>query len=710
MLRQDSAMVPGDLPPNLSQQALPVPALMGRAQIEVSLPTTSPADRPRCSQWVLRRLCTCTKVVVCTSIVVGVSHLVLFAGFVLETERTAPTYAMAGCSTVAGFAGVYLCFRASSTHTRWTAGFLLWTWILGLVQTDGIQNIQFLVGPGREDPRFRLTKLSNDILRPIQEVWLILLSVQRLNSLQSSAEYEFIPNLRRVFWAVGLVYILGQVVGMAVALTMPLPTPMSRGVDFLQDAIFCGFVWLCARILMAYEQVLRHLKEAEAEATGLGERASAAAEAVRRSQRAMRKETWGLMLAFASTFGAYCVARVLINFNRFGELPYILMVVLLGNTLGSWFLSNAHKLPRRARAEVKPSKSKLPTRKAAKRSRTVPQKSDDLDAWHQKVKELSVRGITAQALLQFYQDLGHTMPHYRPQVHTTLDVVRQAIIPATQVRSCAFSCIVSEPRFPDKMVTHSWQNLFRDLVAAVIADAVGENSFEMVAHLLEHDAYILGRLMKQRHTANRVYWICAFAVNQHSAICENHDGDCDSLTGQVHPRCRCRHPKIFSNTPPLLQVNNQSIYCEMNKFDDMMAMVAANKPSFSQVVAVDSRFILFRRAWCVAELVEADSAGLKQHVQVHSRKVLKDNEESLRTLKVEDMAASNAEDVDFILNRISDKRAFNKRLQQLIFDDHGLLSNWHQLDTLHQMHEIGNLLKWIMADGGLGLVWKYWVS
>ena len=108
--------------------------------------------------------------------------------------------------------------------------------------------------------------------------------------------------------------------------------------------------------------------------------------------------------------------------------------------------------------------------------------------------------------------------------------------------------------------------------------------------------------------------------------------------------------------------------------------------------------------------MEADSAGLKQHVRVHSRKVLKDNEESLRTLKVEDMAASNADDVDFILNRISDKRVFNKRLQQLIFDDHGLLSNWHQLDTLHQMHEIGNLLKWIMADGGLGLVLKYWVS
>ena len=35
-------------------------------------------------------------------------------------------------------------------------------------------------------------------------------------------------------------------------------------------------------------------------------------------------------------------------------------------------------------------------------------------------------------------------------------------------------------------------------------------------------------------------------------------------------------------------------------------------------------------------------------------------------------------------------QVFNKKLQQLIFDDHGLLSNWHQLDTLHQMQEIGN--------------------
>ena len=32
---------------------------------------------------------------------------------------------------------------------------------------------------------------------------------------------------------------------------------------------------------------------------------------------------------------------------------------------------------------------KLPTRKAAKRSRTAPQMSADLDEWHEKVRELS---------------------------------------------------------------------------------------------------------------------------------------------------------------------------------------------------------------------------------------------------------------------------------------------------------------------------------
>ena len=59
----------------------------------------------------------------------------------------------------------------------------------------------------------------------------------------------------------------------------------------------------------------------------------------------------------------------------------------------------------------------------------------------------------------------------------------------------------------------------------------------------------------------------------------------------------------------------RSIGCEMNKFDDMMALLAASNANFSQVVAVDSQCGLFHRAWCVAELVQASQMQLVQHVK-----------------------------------------------------------------------------------------------
>ncbi|CAE7868468.1 Cbwd1, partial [Symbiodinium microadriaticum] len=257
------------------------------------------------------------------------------------------------------------------------------------------------------------------------------------------------------------------------------------------------------------------------------------------------------------------------------------------------------------------------------------------------------------------------------------------------------------------MVTHSWRNLFRDLVAAVIADAAGESSFGLVAALLEEDVSVLEALMRERGTSDRVYWICAFAVNQHAGICENRDGDRDSVTGQVHPGCTCGLPKMLNTTAPLSTEGpskGQSIGCEMNKFDDMMALLARKNPHFSQVVAVDAGFVLFRRAWCVAELVKADEARLRQHVKMHSRKAVEDMASSLRNLRVESMEASRAEDVEFILETIEDTCLFNQKLQSLIFDKAGLLSCWRQLDAAHRMEEVGSLLKWSFADNGRGIV------
>ena len=64
-------------------------------------------------------------------------------------------------------------------------------------------------------------------------------------------------------------------------------------------------------------------------------------------------------------------------------------------------------------------------------------------AWLQKVEELSTRGISAQDLLSFYKELSTSMPHYDPSVHTTCDVVRGAIIPATKAKQCSYASLAT---------------------------------------------------------------------------------------------------------------------------------------------------------------------------------------------------------------------------------------------------------------------------
>eukprot|EP00438_Fugacium_kawagutii_P016337 Skav200166 [mRNA] locus=scaffold6219:72521:81249:- [translate_table: standard] len=141
------------------------------------------------------------------------------------------------------------------------------------------------------------------------------------------------------------------------------------------------------------------------------------------------------------------------------------------------------------------------------------------------------------------------------------------------------------------MVTHNWSNLFRDLVASIIADAIGDHIFEQVAEMLSDSsgAKVLEEMLMELlgpkrlplklspHEAQRglhgclgkTYWICAFAVNQHIGICgSNPRGDVDPATMIPHPICSCAAPKIFNETPPL-NLHGESINCEMNKFDDM---------------------------------------------------------------------------------------------------------------------------------------------
>merc|ERR1712039_341420 len=136
---------------------------------------------------------------------------------------------------------------------------------------------------------------------------------------------------------------------------------------------------------------------------------------------------------------------------------------------------------------------------------------------------------------------------------------------------------------------------------------------------------------------SRTYWVCAFCVNQHCSTCKrSQSGGRDPVTGQPYSSCPCGSPEYHNNTPPLRE-DGKSILRQMNKFDEMMAFLAAGDQEFTQVIAVDRTFKLFTRAWCVAELAEANKMGMRQQLKLASQQSLDQQQDQLRDLDVEKM-------------------------------------------------------------------------
>lgn len=333
------------------------------------------------------------------------------------------------------------------------------------------------------------------------------------------------------------------------------------------------------------------------------------------------------------------------------------------------------------------------------------------EMWNQRVIDLAHRSITLEVLLDFYGRLGKDlMPHFDPNLHSTHNVVRQAIIPISKSsRSDGASVLMhGSRRPPDSMVTHAWTNRFRDLVACIVAHVLQECSYQLVVKLLDKDTSTLRRMLQQAGQLQYACWICAFAVNQHSGICASPPSVADPVSGLMHPRCDCGLPKFF-NSDGALALDGRSIQCEMNKFSDVMMLLASSNANLVQCIAVDEDFDVFSRAWCIAEAVEACRLKIKQVLVVPSRNRLLAQTPWLLNLRVEDMQASFQEDKELIMAKISDKPAFNRQLQKLIFDQQqGLLAVWHHLDAEQQMGEVGRILRWHGADGGTGTVWSHW--
>jgi len=356
--------------------------------------------------------------------------------------------------------------------------------------------------------------------------------------------------------------------------------------------------------------------------------------------------------------------------------------------------------------------------------------------WSCKVEELAGRGFMLENLLGFFEELLQRsfMPSFHPLKSTTNDVVRQAIIPLSRRRppisgGSAMASIWSggRPVWPERMVTHSWSNLFLHLVAAIVDDALGEEVYydRLAVQLCSVEGLreVRGRL-EALHAHTLTYWVCAFSVNQHAAICGGFrkppadpaayemwlQKRFDTSSGQPLPVCACGEPKFFSDDP---------VPCEMNKFDDMLDLLIERVPSFRQVIAMDGNFDLLRRCWCLAEIVRAWRRGAPQNTVMLSSEGMDYHYRLLRSLDVRECEATNREDKDFILSSIANVDLFNAQLRWLVFSRQGIF-NRHLNCPRDQVHAAARIAARTdrarsgnrpespsLGEGSLG---KFWAS
>jgi len=298
---------------------------------------------------------------------------------------------------------------------------------------------------------------------------------------------------------------------------------------------------------------------------------------------------------------------------------------------------------------------------------------------------------------------GHAsrMPSFRPWESITRDVVREAIIPLSRHSDGSGGVALAtvwnkgERVRAESMVTHAWSNVFTYIVAAIVADALERDCYDEEAELLANGRIEeLKDMLRQKNVLQRVYWVCALCINQHSAICggyapepeqkgtKDHDAWLESqlntTTGKPYPLCDCKEEKIFNNKPAT---------CELNKFDDMMRLLAAlaepkdglpgqNVREFTQVVAMDKHFVLLSRVWCLAEIVEAEKSEILQNVKIYDGECVDEEYHKLKHLDIRDCEASRPEDKQEILGKIGNIDVFCENMRELIMGESGLLSRF----------------------------------
>ena len=134
----------------------------------------------------------------------------------------------------------------------------------------------------------------------------------------------------------------------------------------------------------------------------------------------------------------------------------------------------------------------------------------------------------------------------------------------------------------------------------------------------------------------------------------------------------------------------------MDKFDEMMRLLKrkeATRGSFGQVIAVDRKFELFTRAWCVAEIAEASRSRIPPFLKVASSENIDTNFDKIEEIDVRHCKASRQVDKDHILWKIERNATvelFNEELRRIIG---GIAFRWMRKEMIGLREEILALKK-----------------
>ena len=468
-------------------------------------------------------------------------------------------------SFASGCVAAFLIKRArASAHVRSASGYAIINWFQSMLacRSLSLDGLGHGFVPGRSPSSFAYVACRG-LLYLTALFWMQKLIASRLDLLEQSSNRNYSSGyIRRLLRAqgCGALVTASSLCGTAICFMLCGQGGHACYDHFGYD-MFVFFYWapmslatlatcvsmvasmVAARSLAkSFIDLQRVLHLAELKDASVAVRAS-----LRRAQNFAALQVMGVCFSLVLTilvvpFVVFGTASSSLILNREFQAACVFMQALdfLGNAVAVLILSGSHRLKKADQSRYQGCQP-LPCLARPKQSRPAQMKDTDWSStWKAKVEELSLRGMTLRSLLHFYQVDLPAIPDWRyaAKDHKTRDVVRRVIIPLTSREECSYATSALNrdcSRRAQVMVTHSWGNSFNDLLAAVVSDAFRECSFRMAAHLLEDDCFFLSEILGKSSRLDDTYWICAFAVNQHSSICHSNPYDRDPCTHELHP-------------------------------------------------------------------------------------------------------------------------------------------------------------------------------